>query len=633
MNNEILKAYGLWESPLSGRSLARTARISDVAWDASSTLLWLEHRPQRAVLVVQPPGEHAPRDLNDEYSVRASVGYGGGDFTAGGGHAFFVEADSGRIYRQPLESGRAIALTPAFGACASPRLSPDGQWLLYSHSYEGTDCLAIIDAGGSQWPQKLADGADFFMQPAWSPDSRQVAWVEWDHPNMPWDGTRLAYARWSTGESGQRAVLKKRTLAGDEDTSIMQPEFSPDGRSLAYLSDASGWWQVHIYDFLTGKHQQLTQDEGEIGQPGWVQGNRAYGFTPDGLHIVYLRNLLGIASLWEIELGSGKQRQLSLGVEYQWLEQPAIAPDGRRVALLGSGDRTPQRLLIYTPGQGARIVRRSTAEEVPASAYSTSQPVRWQNPQGGVVFGLYYPPHNPAYRGFGQPPLIVMVHGGPTSQRTAAFDSQAQFFTSRGYAVLQVNYRGSSGYGRAYRNLLRGNWGVYDVEDCVSGARWLIEQGLVDPGKLVIMGGSAGGFTTLKAIQDHPGFFKAGVILYGVANQFSLAMDSHKFEAHYSDHLIGPLPEAADAYRERSPIFFADRIQEPLAIFHGENDKVVSRAQSDELVDSLRKRGIAHVYHVYPGEGHGFRKPETIEHFYQEVERFLRQAVIYGCFA
>jgi dipeptidyl aminopeptidase/acylaminoacyl peptidase len=249
---------------------------------------------------------------------------------------------------------------------------------------------------------------------------------------------------------------------------------------------------------------------------------------------------------------------------------------------------------------------------------------------GGRVHGIYYAPQNPCFEGKGKPPLIVLVHGGPTSQRGGSFDGQAQFFTSRGWAVLQVNYRGSTGFGREYRDMLKNNWGIYDVEDSVSGAKHLVAAGLVDQGKLVIMGGSAGGFTVLKTLEDYPGTFKAGICLYGVANQFTLAADTHKFEERYLDYLLGELPDAAEIYKERSPIFFAERIQDPIAIFQGEEDKVVPKNQSEVIVAALVKNGVPHEYHLYPGEGHGFKKIETIEKFYSSVEEFLHQHVIYA---
>jgi dipeptidyl aminopeptidase/acylaminoacyl peptidase len=249
---------------------------------------------------------------------------------------------------------------------------------------------------------------------------------------------------------------------------------------------------------------------------------------------------------------------------------------------------------------------------------------------GGLVHGIFYAPCNENFDGLGLPPLIVLIHGGPTSQRGAHYDPLAQFFTSRGYAALQVNYRGSTGYGREYRDQLKNNWGIFDVDDAVSGARHFAEQGIVEADKLVIMGGSAGGFTVLKALEDHPGFFKAGICLYGVANQFTLVADTHKFEERYSESLLGPLPEAAQRYRQRSPVFYADKIQDPIAIFQGEDDKVVPRSQSDQIVAALQRNGVPHEYHLYPGEGHGFRKSETVEAFYKSVEKFLRQYVIYA---
>ncbi len=254
----------------------------------------------------------------------------------------------------------------------------------------------------------------------------------------------------------------------------------------------------------------------------------------------------------------------------------------------------------------------------------------WSSFDGEAAHGLFYPPTNPEFSSSGKPPLVVLIHGGPTSQVTAAYDARAQFLATRGYAVLQVNYRGSTGYGRDYMLKLRHSWGIYDVEDARTACLYLAEQGMVDERRRVIMGGSAGGFTVLQSLVTHPGFYTAGICLYGVANQFTLASDTHKFETRYLDTMLGPLPEAADIYRERSPIFHAERITDPIAVFQGEIDRVVPRAQSDEIVASLRTRGVPHEYHVYEGEGHGWRKTETIERFYESVDRFLRQYVVFA---
>ena len=628
------RQYGLWDSPITPVSLARGMRFSDVAWDQDGTLVWLESRSDRNILVVQPSDGGALRDLNDTFSVRAKVGYGGGDYTVGLGTVYFVEAESGRIYRQPLSSGQARSITPAFGQAASPTLSPDGRWLLFVHSYEDQDVLTIVDAGGESWPQKLVSGDDFYMQPAWHPHGQRVAWIAWDHPNMPWDGTYLRMAQLELSTGGVPTVGDVITVAGGEETSIFQPEFSPDGRYLAYVSDTSGWWQLFLYDIESKEHRQVTDVPAEHGSPAWIQGMRTYGFAPDGKRIYFLRNQEASVSLWEYDLDATKEARLQLDDGYTYLNQISISDHG--IATIASGGTLPTRVIVFQPPSAGlfesetRVNRRATSEELPASAYASPRPLTWQGMDGENAFGIFYPPHSERFEGQGKPPLVVKIHGGPTSQRFEQFDNSDQFFSTRGYAVLQVNYRGSTGYGRDYRNKLRGNWGIYDVQDAVSGAQHLIDQGLVDGSKVVIMGGSAGGFTVLKALQDYPGFFKAGINLFGVTNQFTLAADTHKFEAHYSDTLLGPLPDAAALFRERSPIFYVDKIQDPVAVFQGEDDVVVPRAQSDELVESLRRRGIPHVYHLYPGEGHGFRKEETIEHLFTEIDKFLRQYVIFA---
>jgi len=620
---------GLWDSFIQPISLGRGITFSDVQWDQSGALVWREGRSDRGVLVVQPPDGQAARDLNSEYAVRAKVGYGGGDFTVSRGQVYFVEAESGRLYRQALTAGTAHPFTPAFGSAASPVLSPDGRWLLYVHSYEGQDALALVDAEGQQWPARLVSGEDFYMQPCWHPDSRRIAWVAWNHPNMPWDGTWLRTGKLALGEHGLPSIYEMTTVTGDEHTSIFQPQFSPDGRWLAYVSDKNDWWQIYVYDLEAGEHRQLTQIPAEHGEPAWVQGVRTYTFSSDGKWIFFLRNQMGTVTLWQLEVATGAEQSIPLA-GYTSMLQPAVSPDGKRLALLASAGNIPLRVITCDLSGKVQVWRRGMAEELPTTAYALPKHITWPGMDGGAVHGLFYPPQNEAFEVTSLPPLVVMVHGGPTSQRVASFNGGVQFFTSRGYAVLDVNYRGSTGYGREYRDKLHGNWGIFDVQDSVSGARALVDKKLADGTRLIIMGGSAGGFTVLKALEDYPGFFRAGVCLYGVSNQFTLAADTHKFEAHYSDTLLGPLPQAADIYRKRSPIFFVDKIRDPLIIFQGEIDNVVPRAQSDEVVDSLKQRGVPHEYHLYPGEGHGFRKTENIAAMYQAIDKFLRQHVIFA---
>lgn len=663
--------FGVWSSPISPVFLAQGKSFSDITWDHSGAMVWREVRGDRGGLVVQAADGQAHRDLNDVLSIRAKVGYGGGDFTCGHGLSYYSEAASGRLYRQPINHGIAHPITPDFGMFASPTLSPNGNWLIFVHSYEGDDSLGIIPANGQAWPQRLVWGDDFYMQPDWHPAGNQIAWVAWNYPNMPWDGTFLRIGELDFSNPNCPNLKTVDTVAGSENTSIFQPRFSPDGRFLAYVSDITGWWQVYLYDLENGEHHLLTTQQAEHATPAWIQGMRSYGFSPDSSSLFVIENLEGFCTCCLVNIHSGESVRLDLGENYTALDQIAVSPlepqpGVSQIALIASGVDIPTRIIsisvsqkqnsqtstgkradsnlppddqtpeadklnpVSLPVDHLRIWRRSIAEDLPPEVYSAVKPITWSGLDGEIVYGLFFPPHHPNFNGIGKPPLILSIHGGPTSQVRAGFNPKAQFFTTRGYAVLEVNYRGSTGYGRSYRDRLKGNWGIYDVQDTVSGARHLVDQELVDSSRLVIMGGSAGGYTVLQSLIDHPGFFKAGICLYGVANQFTLVAETHKFEAHYSDSLLGSLPEAADVYRARSPEFNADKIRDPIILFHGEDDQVVPKAQSDSIVASLQRRGIPHEYHLYPGEGHGFRKPETIKHFYDAIENFLKQFVIFA---
>jgi dipeptidyl aminopeptidase/acylaminoacyl peptidase len=650
--SKVKQAFGTWSSPISPKSLAETLRLNDVQWDSDGeTLVWLEGRGARGVLVSQK-GIQAPRDLTNDLSVRALVGYGGGDFTVAGGQVYFA-GPGGRLYRQALAAGYAKPITPQFGEAAAPSVSPDGKWLLYVHSYERNDALALTAADGSSWPRLFAAGTDFLMQPTWHPEGEYAAFVAWNHPNMPWDGTELRLLTLEYDREGTPGVASAQTIAGDERTAIFQPEFSPDGRYLAYVGDATGWSQLYIYDLARGAHRLLTETEVEHGAPAWVQGVRTYGWAADSKRLIYVQHERGFDSLWQLDIESGKTSRIEGLEHYTDITQPTISPRGDKVAFIGSSAQIPARVVSFTFGDVLipttlelqsetpsiqvlvdepaveQIHRRSSTENTPVEELAEAQSISWKGHDGETVYGIYYAPKNERYEGIGAPPLIVSIHGGPTSEVTATYAGTAQFFATRGYAVLFVNYRGSTGYGKAYMDKLRGSWGIYDVEDAASGASYLAEQGLADPTKFVIQGGSAGGFTVLQSLVEKPGFYRAGVCLYGVSNQFALASDTHKFEERYLDSILGPLPEAAELYRARSPLFHADRIVDPLIVFQGEDDKVVPRDQSDSIVASLRARGVPHEYHVYPGEGHGWRKPETIEHYYDAVLRFLKQYVVY----
>ncbi|HUY31482.1 MAG TPA: prolyl oligopeptidase family serine peptidase [Pirellulales bacterium] len=624
-------AFGLWTSPITPGSLAEGKRLDGVEWDSDGkTLVWLEGRSGKGVLVAQSAGD-APRDLTAELSVRAEVGYGGGDFTVCGGYVYFVVHKTGRIFRQPLAGGAARPITPGFGQAASPVVSADYRWVAYvHHDGEGNDRIAVVDAAGATWPQILTAGHDFYMQPRFSPDGRRFAWIAWDHPNMPWDGTVLYLADVLASSLGPPRLGEPRAVAGGTDVAVFQAEFTPDGRHLLYVSDETGWGRLMAHDLATGQSRALTPDGVEYGSPAWTQGQRTYAVLSTG-EVVAAAGEHGFQRLRRINLSTGDGELIAALADYSEIGSIVAAPLGCRVAIVASSPALPARVVTHDLDSGrAQVVARSSGETVYTSALARCEAISWTTAGGEQAHGLYYAPVSDRFECEGRPPLVVLIHGGPTSQVKAGWRAEGQFFATRGYGVLFVNYRGSTGYGRDYMLKLRGNWGVCDVEDAVSGMRHLADAGRIDAGRAAIMGGSAGGFTVLQTLVCQPDAFSAGISLYGVANQFSLASDTHKFESRYLDTMLGPLPAAAEIYRQRSPVFHAAGIRRPLAVFQGSIDTVVPQNQSDSIVESLKRNGTPHIYHVYEGEGHGWRKRETIEHFYQAVDDFLRRYLVFA---
>jgi dipeptidyl aminopeptidase/acylaminoacyl peptidase len=598
--------------------LAAKLRLEDAQFDSDGSLVWLESLNGVTALMVKN-GEDAARDISGGFKIGGGVGYGGGDFTVCHGVAIF--ASKGRLYRVGLKSDAPHAITPSFGDCAAPVISPDGSKVLFVHTYEGVDCLALVDSSGKGWPVKLASNADFFMQPAWHPDGKQITWIEWDHPQMPWDGTRLMRARI---DGTQLADVQQ--IMGNANLPVFQPEFSADGRFLAFLANDGEWDSLYLVDLLDGQKRVLVKGVSLI-DPAWTQGIRLFAWSADSAHIYYLKNEHGWRTLCVVDIASGESRVLDFA-PYSWISQIATAPIGEKMVLIASSPQIPARVVMYENGR-QRIERRSTGESVPADMLPQPRPLEWPAPDGTVVHGLYYPPTSPHYTSDGLPPAIVNIHGGPTSMRVSSYNSDAAYFTTRGYAYLEVNYRGSTGYGRSYMLMLRQKWGLLDTEDAVGAARALVALGVADARRIVIMGGSSGGYTVLNALIHFPGTFKAGVNLFGVASLFDFLIGTHKFEERYNDSLVGTLPEAADRYKAWSPVFHAAKIKDPVAVFQGADDKVVPPAHSEQIVVALRANNVPHIYKLYPGEGHGFRKTETIIDFYESLERFLKQYVLF----
>jgi dipeptidyl aminopeptidase/acylaminoacyl peptidase len=491
--------------------------------------------------------------------------------------------------------------------------SPDGAWIvcvMEAHQDEHPDEhdvrneLVALRALEPSAPQMLFAGSDFVMSPAFV-DEHRLRWISWDHPNMPWNRTRLHEATFdpSTGS------LASAPLSLAEGESFMQPV----GEHV--ISDRTGWWNVWRVAG-DGAATSVAPLDAEVGGPAWVFGQRDHLVLPDGTPLFAVGGCVHVGSR-VAPTTAGEIRQLNLH------------PDGRTVTALATyPDRLASivRFTVDRPDE-LHVVADGAAVDVDPADLSHPQAIAFPTTGDRTAHGWYYPPTNSRYQGPEgvAPPLVVMIHGGPTAAAQTSFRLSTQFWTTRGFAVVDVDYGGSTGYGRSVRDELDGQWGVVDVDDCCAAAEWLASQGRADPARLVIRGGSAGGFTVLAALALRS-VFAAGASLFGVADLTALATDTHKFESRYLDRLIGPWPEARSVYEERSPIHHLDGFSRPLIVFQGLDDRVVPPNQSEMIVDALQSRGVECEYHAYEGEGHGFRKASTIEHqlshelaFYQRI--------------
>ncbi len=610
--------YGLWPSLISPAMQGAKLRLDDVQFDTDGSLIWLESLNGKTALMTKK-GSDAARDISGGLKISAGVGYGGGDFTVR--NAFAVFASDGRLYRVSLEAGLPQPLTPKFGDCAAPVISPDGSQVLFIHTYEGADCLALVSTDGQNWPLKLVTSADFYMQPVWHPDGHQIAWVEWNHPQMPWDGTRLMTACINGAE-----LTDVKQIFGSVDIPVFQPEYSADGRFLAFLANDGEWDTLYILDITNGEKRALVKDASLL-ESAWVQGMRLFAWSSDSARIFYLKNDKGWRTLWALEVDSGESHALDI-TPYTWVNQIASSHQEEKLAFIASSPKIPSRVVTLKNGKLC-IEKRSSSEAVPLNELPEPQPIEWPAQDGTVVHGLYYPPTSTRFSSEGLPPAIVNIHGGPTSARVSSYNAEAAYFATRGYGFLEVNYRGSSGYGRSYMLMLRKKWGLLDTEDAAAAVGALAALGLADPQRVVIMGGSSGGYTVLNALIHFPGLFKAGINLFGVANLFDFIIGTHKFEERYNDSLVGALPEAAERFKAWSPVFHSEQIKDPVAVFQGADDKVVPPAHSEQIVAALRANKVPHIYRLYPGEGHGFRKTENIIDFYESLDNFLKQYVLF----
>ncbi len=620
--------YGTWPSPISADMLAKAAVGLSEPWLAGDALWWRETRPTEGgrSVVVRAGALSEPADVTPAgFDVRTKVHeYGGGSLLVADSMVFFSNFTDQRLYRQELE-GEPVAITEDTGGrhrYADGRLTPDGGHLVYvreRHEDDGVvNELVAFPPDGSAAPRVIVSGRDFYAAPRLSTDGTRLAWLSWDLPWMPWDGCELWVAQLAPDASLSRA----RKVAGtDAEESILQPGWSPGGE-LHFLSDRSGWWNL----YREGDADSLCAMPAEFGWPHWVFGRSSYAFLDDG-RIACLYDQAGRQHVGVLDPQTGEL--IDLDLPYTAIDSPYIIADGPKLAFIAGGPSTPNQLVTLDfASRSVDVVRESEAVAVDPGFLCEPRSIEFPTEGGLIAHAIYYPPANrDAVAPVGErAPLIVMSHGGPTSSRTPAFDLSKQFWTSRGFAVVDVNYGGSTGYGRAYRMRLNGTWGVTDTSDCINAAQYLVAEGLADADRLLIRGGSAGGYTTLCALTQHEEF-AAGASYYGISDlePFAEPGGTHKFESRYEHTLIGPYPEAAELYRERSPIHFVDRISAPMLILQGAEDEVVPPAQAEIMVDALEAKHLPYAYLLFDGEQHGFRKAETIVASFEAELSFYAQ--------
>ncbi len=629
-NNPTIAPYGSWRSPITPDSIvAESISIGHVAIDGDA-ILWTEGRPAeggRNVIVRMTP-DGAVSDVNPApFNARTRVHeYGGGAWIADGGTVWFSNFDDQRIYRQEPD-GEPAPITPdAPLRYADAFLDRRRNRLIcvredHSDPDNPTNAIAALPADGVGDQIVLAEGWDFVSSPRLSPDGGRLAWLAWNHPNMPWDGTHL----WTAPVTDDGTLGEATLVAGGEHVSVFQPEWSPSG-VLHYVSDESGWW--NLYRNGDNGPEALHTDDAEYGRPQWVFASRTYGFAGNA-DVICAVNRRGAWSLNRLNPDNGIMQ--ALNVPAGEMGRGDLVVSGITAVVVAGDAERPLSLMRVNLNDGYwDTLKAASTTNVDAGYVSPAQTVEFPSNEGRPAYALYYAPKNPEYQApqGALPPLLTLSHGGPTGAASGALDMAVQFWTSRGFAVVDVNYGGSVGYGRAYRQLLNGNWGIVDVDDCANAALHLVHQGLADGDRLAIRGGSAGGYTTLAALTFR-NVFAAGASYYGVSDLTALAADTHKFESRYLDRLVAPYPEGKDTYESRSPINHTDGLSCPIILLQGLEDRIVPPNQAEMMFDAVRSKGIPCAYLPFEGEQHGFRRAENIKraleaelYFYSRVFGF-----------
>jgi dipeptidyl aminopeptidase/acylaminoacyl peptidase len=610
------------EARVTAAMVARTHVVAEPRWSASGAFVaWVDAFDGRADLVVARTDRAAPPQIvTADVPVTAVGAYGGGAFAWAGDDQLVCAAGDGRLLVIAVDAGGGGArVISRDGRAAAPAVSPDGTRVAFILERDDACDIAVIPLDGSAWPARVSGDADYAWDPAWAPDGDVLVWHEWDLPNMPWDGSRIAARK----VDGLAPAGDAQVVAGGDDVAVGQPRFAPDGSALAFVSDATGWANVWRADADGSRPRPLLEEPAEHAEPSWGPGQRSFAWGPDGGALVLCRNQDGFGRLLLVSSAGKEVRPVAAGWHHglDWGERglvcvrstartvPAIVPNP-------TDDRHPPAFAV-----GAVAGLEAAATAIPKR-------VEWRAEDGATVPGLLWLPPSPALGPGTLPPLLVDVHGGPTGQATADWSPRHHYFLDRGWAVLAPNYRGSTGYGRAYAQALAGRWGHADVTDTAAGIRHARRVRWCDPNQVAVIGGSAGGLTVLLLAARHPDLVRAAVTLYGVTDLFDLADTTHRFESRYLDRIVGTLPRHAGRYRDRSPVTHAAEITVPVLVLQGADDKVVPPAQARGMVDAMRAAGTPVDYHEYGREGHGFTRVDTISDALERTEAFLARWVL-----
>ncbi|HEY6287227.1 MAG TPA: S9 family peptidase [Ktedonobacteraceae bacterium] len=624
-----IASFGTWKSPItSDLIVSETIKFGQVVLDGSD-IYWIERRPAengRNVIVSRTPDGNRTDMLPLSYNARTSVHeYGGGSFTVSDSSIYFSNFSDQHVYRliagstpQPITFTKKMRYADFVIDRRRNRIICVREDHTLS-DLEPANTLVSISLDGSGKSQVLVSGSDFYSSPRLSPDGSRLVWLTWNHPNMPWDSTELWIGK--IGEDG--SIVQSQRIAGSANESIFQPEWSPDS-TLHFVSDKTGWW--NLYRWQDGSAIALHKMEAELGVPQWAFRYSTYAFVSS--HTIVCSFIThGTAHLGYLDTTTGKLD--FIGSPFSRIEGLQASPE-YAIFICSSPTESLAVAKLDLATLSMQVLQRSSEVRMEAGYLSIAEPIEFPTEHGLIAYAFFYPPKNRDYTAPpGElPPLLVKSHGGPTGMTYSELDLEIQYWTSRGIAVLDVNYGGSTGYGRTYRQRLEGQWGIVDVDDCENGARYLVERGLVDGNRLAITGGSAGGFTTLCALTFR-NVFKAGASHYGISVLEALVSDSHKFESHYEHRLIGPFPERRDLYHARSPINFVDRLSCPIIFFQGLEDKVVPPNQAELMVAALRAKKLPVAYIAFEGEQHGFRQAKNMKraldaelYFYSRVFNF-----------